>query len=138
LHEDAKLLIHHGGGEKRNYPPVPVYKFDKEYYDKIKAENFGRLTAYGQRKVLPISILKLKNLLQDIDWMPKVVMIAKNAFVWLHQLSKNTGGKLKQLIRYLMRNLICFSKWKFTSLWLIGIWERSSASQKIKQFYRKS
>ena len=30
------------------------------------------------------------------------------------------------------------SNWNFTALWLIGIWERSSASQKIKQYMGNS
>ena len=32
-----------------------------------------------------------------------------------------------------MKNLIHLARWNFTALWLIGIWERSTASRKIKQ-----
>ena len=30
--------------------------------------------------------LEVNRFTVDIDWMPQVVMIAKNVFVWLHQL----------------------------------------------------
>ena len=29
-----------------------------------------------------------ENFTQDIDWMPKVVVMAKNVYVWMDQLSK--------------------------------------------------
>ena len=65
--------------------------------------------------------------------MPRVVMIAKNAFVWLHQLSKKYGREIKTLDQIPDAELDTLAHWNFTALWLIGIWERSSASRKIKQ-----
>jgi glycosidase len=69
----------------------------------------------------------------DIDWMPCVVMIAKNAFVWMHQLTKKYGREIKRLDEIPDAELDTLARWNFTALWLIGIWERSSASRKIKQ-----
>lgn len=69
----------------------------------------------------------------DADWMSNVVLIAKSTYVWLDQLSK----KYQRHIRYLSdipdEELDLLAKWGFTGLWLIGVWERSTASQKIKQ-----
>ncbi len=70
---------------------------------------------------------------RDADWMSNVVLIAKSVYVWLDQLSK----KYQRHIRYLNdipdEELDRLARWHFNGLWLIGIWERSSASRKIKQ-----
>ena len=68
----------------------------------------------------------------DIDWMPSVVMIAKNAFVWLDQLSKKYQRGITKLDQVPDEELDNLARWNYTALWLIGIWERSSASRKIK------
>lgn len=69
----------------------------------------------------------------DCDWMPNVVMIAKNALVWLHQLSKQYGYLLKHLDHIPNDELIRLAKSGINTLWLIGIWRRSHASKKIKR-----
>jgi hypothetical protein len=38
-----------------------------------------------------------ENFTKDIDWMPKVVLLAKNSYVWLDQLSKKYGRTIKTL-----------------------------------------
>lgn len=73
-----------------------------------------------------------ENFTQDIDWMPRVVMIAKNSYVWLDQLSKKYNRHIKTLDQIPDEELDQLAKWGFNGLWLIGIWERSSASKKIK------
>ena len=69
----------------------------------------------------------------DRDWMPSLVLLASNAFVWLDQLSK----KYQQPIYYLSHipdeELDTLARWGISGLWLIGLWERSAASQRIKQ-----
>ncbi len=45
---------------------------------------------------------------EDLDWMPKVVMIAKSTYVWLDQLSKNMDGKYIFSIKFQTKNCICF------------------------------
>jgi hypothetical protein len=42
----------------------------------------------------------------DVHWMPSVVMLAKNTWVWLDQLSKKYGAKSNGLIRFPMKSLI--------------------------------
>lgn len=69
----------------------------------------------------------------DLDWMPNVILLAKNIFVWLDQLSKEYQTSIYQLCHIPDQELAKLSSWGITSLWLIGLWERSSASQKIKQ-----
>ena len=70
---------------------------------------------------------------RDADWMSNVVIIAKSVHVWLDQLSK----RYKRHIRYLSdipdQELDRLAGWGFTGLWLIGLWERSPASRRIKQ-----
>ena len=69
----------------------------------------------------------------DRDWMPSLVLIAKNAYVWLHQLSREHGRAITRLDEIPDKALDDLSSWGFTGLWLIGLWERSPASRKIKQ-----
>jgi glycosidase len=69
----------------------------------------------------------------DLDWMPKVVMIAKSTYVWLDQLSKKYSRSITKLAQIPDEEFDLLARRGFNSLWLIGLWERSSASQKIKQ-----
>lgn len=74
-----------------------------------------------------------ENYSPDSDWMPKVVMIAKNSFVWLSQLSKQYQRNIQYLSDIPNETLDELAEWGFTALWLIGLWERSNASQTIKK-----
>ncbi|MDM7924716.1 MAG: alpha-amylase family glycosyl hydrolase [bacterium] len=69
----------------------------------------------------------------DRDWMPRLVLIAKNAYVWLDQLSKTAGTALTRLDQIPDSELDRLAAAGFTGLWLIGLWERSRASRRIKQ-----
>ena len=69
----------------------------------------------------------------DRDWMPRLVLLAKNAYVWLDQLSKEYGRPIARLDLIPDEELDTLARWGFTGLWLIGLWERSPASRKIKQ-----
>lgn len=68
----------------------------------------------------------------DVPWMPNVILLAKNAFVWLDQLSKKYQREIKRLDQVPDEELDQLARWNFNGLWLIGIWERSPASKKIK------
>ena len=70
---------------------------------------------------------------RDADWMSNVVLIAKTIYVWLFQLSKKYNRDIRLLSDIPDEELDRLARWGFTGLWLIGLWERSSASQKIKQ-----
>jgi hypothetical protein len=70
---------------------------------------------------------------QDREWMPRLVLLAKTAYVWLDQLSKKYGRPLTALDQIPDEELDRLAGWGFSGLWLIGIWERSPASRRIKQ-----
>jgi glycosidase len=124
IKEDAKIYLPHGG---TGTPPVPEYKIlTKQQIEEIK-------TLSPEEAKLKYHF-EYENFTQDIDWMPNVVMIAKNTFVWLDQLSKKYQRDISRLDQIPDEELDQFKRWNITSLWLIGLWERSSASRKIKQF----
>jgi glycosidase len=69
----------------------------------------------------------------DADWMPRLVMMAKNIYVWLDQLGKRYQRPITRLDQVPDEELDRLAEWGFTGLWLIGLWERSRASARIKQ-----
>ncbi|RLC49528.1 MAG: hypothetical protein DRZ79_05850, partial [Candidatus Cloacimonadota bacterium] len=69
---------------------------------------------------------------EDREWMPNLVMIAKNTYVWLYQLGKKYGRKISRLDEIPEEELRILSERGFSGLWFIGIWERSPASRRIK------
>ena len=69
---------------------------------------------------------------QDTNWMPRVVMMAKCTLVWLDQLSKWYKRPITTLDQIPDAELDKLAEGGFTALWLIGLWERSEASKKIK------
>ncbi len=69
----------------------------------------------------------------DRDWMPQVVLMAKSAQVWLDQLARTYGRTIERLDHVPDEELARLARWGVTSLWLIGLWERSPASRRIKQ-----
>ncbi|QEK01004.1 alpha-amylase family glycosyl hydrolase [Treponema phagedenis] len=69
----------------------------------------------------------------DQEWMPNVIMIAKSTLVWLDQLSKKYQRDISRLDQIPNEEIEFLAKAGFNALWLIGIWERSPASARIKQ-----
>ncbi len=111
LSEEARaLVIAVGGG------PGPT-----------QVPEYGKVDAWGEK------LSEEENFSPDSDWMPKVVMIAKNSFVWLNQLSRQYGRQIERLDQIPDETLDQLASWGFTGLWLIGLWERSDASREIKQ-----
>ncbi len=70
---------------------------------------------------------------RDADWMANVVMIAKMVYVWLGQLAKTYQTEVRTLDQIPDAELDRLARYGFSALWLIGIWERSPASQTIKR-----
>jgi glycosidase len=70
---------------------------------------------------------------QDKDWMPRLVLIARNSYVWLDQLSRKYQRAINHLDQIPDEELEILKQRGITGLWLIGLWERSLASQKMKQ-----
>lgn len=69
----------------------------------------------------------------DRDWMPRLVLMAKHTYVWLDQLSRKYQQPITRLDQIPDEELDTLARRGFTGLWLIGLWERSSASRRIKQ-----
>ena len=69
----------------------------------------------------------------DQEWMPTTVLIAKSTYVWLEQLSRQYGYHIYRLDQIPDEELRRLAGHGINSLWLIGVWERSSSSQTIKQ-----
>ena len=69
----------------------------------------------------------------DQEWMPRTVMIAKSTYVWLNQLSRFYGREILRLDQIPDEELQALAARGMNALWLIGVWERSRASQTIKR-----
>ena len=69
----------------------------------------------------------------DSAWMPQVVLMAKSTYVWLDQLSRAHGREIRTLDAIPDEELDTLAGWGITGLWLIGLWERSTASKRIKR-----
>jgi len=89
---------------------------------------------YSQEEMDGVGLLDSERFTSDSDWMPNVILLAKNTHVWLDQLSKKYKRAITKLNEIPDEELDELARWNFTALWLIGIWERSSASQKIKHW----
>ncbi|HWR15529.1 MAG TPA: alpha-amylase family glycosyl hydrolase [Terriglobales bacterium] len=84
-------------------------------------------------KVLKQSDYEYEAFSPDVDWMPRTVMVAKSTYVWLDQLSQAYGRHIHKLNHIPNEELDTMARRGFNALWLIGLWERSHASQRIKQ-----
>ncbi|MEW5829065.1 MAG: alpha-amylase family glycosyl hydrolase [Chloroflexota bacterium] len=80
-----------------------------------------------------LSVTEYERFSEDKDWMPRAVLMARNTYVWLEQLSRKYGRWIRHLDEIPDEELDLLAQRGFTGLWLIGLWERSQASQWIKQ-----
>jgi glycosidase len=103
--------------------------------DMIAEEEKAIFAGPGPSRVYDFSGMELEveRFSPDLHWMPKVVLMAKNIYVWLDQLSKQYGRSLTRLDQVPDEELDTLARRGFTGLWMIGLWERSKASQRIKQ-----
>lgn len=101
--------------------------------DYINESNRPRFSGPG-KAVFGITTLEgEENYTPDKDWMPNVVLLAKNTLVWLSQLSKKYSRPINTLDQIPDEELDILASRGFTGLWLIGLWRRSGASKTIKQ-----
>lgn len=125
LIKEEYIIEHHGFGGAPSV--IPTYKNDTD----LDFLTLGK-SGYQYAKDSWKDFVEPENFTQDIDWMPNVVLLAKNSYVWLDQLSRKYNRSIKTLDQVPDEELDQIAKWNFNGLWLIGIWERSSASKKIK------
>ena len=102
--------------------------------DIIREEETLRGLGPGKSEAYDYDALELENYTLDKEWMPKVVMIAKNVYVWMDQLSVQYKRAISRLNEIPDEALDQLKEWGFTGLWLIGLWERSQASKTIKRW----
>lgn len=126
IKEDIRFGWFGGGGAPT---VVPRYKGAIDDADILALGKSGY--KYGAEAHL--DYLEAEKFTPDIHWMPQVVLLAKNIYVWLDQLSKKYDRYIHRLDQIPDTELDIIAGWNFTGLWLIGLWERSRASQKIKQ-----
>lgn len=110
-------------------PPtvVPRYKRGGDFF----GATIGR-SAFDYGKDSLSDYEEFENFTPDIEWMPRVVLMAKNIHVWLDQLSKKYERNISRLDQIPDEEIDRLVNWGINGLWLIGLWERSSASKKIK------
>lgn len=93
--------------------------------DRRQTLEAGHLAGYDQPEYEAFS--------PDADWMSTVVLMAKMTHVWLDQLSRWHGYPITRLDQVPDSELDQLAARGFTGLWLIGLWERSAASRRIKE-----
>lgn len=130
--EDVKFESFGGGNTAGGFsaPPtvVPKYKGSVDNADMLV---IGK-SMYKYGKDIHLEYDEPEQFTADIDWMPRVVLLAKNAYVWLDQLSKKYHRHIHRLDQIPDEELDKLANWNINGLWLIGLWERSGASKKIK------
>ena len=97
-------------------------------YDSKTMSSFASLSGTGSGTEYEKQAFSL-----DREWMPGLVLIAKNVFVWLEQLSKKYSYSITTLDRIPESELMNLQAHGINGLWLIGLWQRSPASARIKQ-----
>ncbi len=110
--EEQKMGFSAGGG------PPPTHVLD---FVTMGSEPFTKRERVEYERFSP-----------DKAWMPRVVMLAKSSYVWLDQLSKSYKQDITRLDQIPDSELDELARRGFTGLWLIGLWERSEASKRIK------
>lgn len=107
--------------------------------DLIKEEEKAVFTGSGPAIPYDFSGLELERdqFTPDRQWMPSLVLMAKNTYVWLDQLSKSYGYEISRLDQIPEEELDRLARWGINGLWFIGLWERSPASKRIKQIRGK-
>jgi hypothetical protein len=93
------------------------------------------IPVYDREALLGLSSAELEpeRFSLDREWMPRLVLIAKNTYVWLDQLSKKYQRQITRLDQIPTEELAALANMGFTGLWLIGLWQRSIASARVKQ-----
>ena len=125
IREDVRMEA--GDGKRHGPTLVPDYKGKGGGQDARLGKSGYR---YAEEAVRAYE--EYERFTPDTHWMPKVVLLAKNTYVWLDQLSKKYGRHIGSLDQVPDRELDLMAEQGFNGLWLIGIWERSHASRRIK------
>jgi len=128
-----EFLLHHWGAWLDESLRLRILRA----IDFVKEEIIRRGAPGGPRAAAPLLEFggepEYERFSQDRDWMPRLVLMARNSYVWLDQLSRWYGRDISRLDQVPDEELDTLARRGFTGLWLIGLWERSRASRRIKQ-----
>ena len=108
--------------------------FEDEFV--VGADGVRRLRRYAADHQAPLN--EYEAFSPDQAWMPNVVLMAKSTYVWLEQLSRKYGRHIHRLDQIPDEELRLLAARGMTGLWLIGLWERSTASKTIKRLRGQS
>lgn len=128
LFKESIVFEQHGGGGGKPPTVVPFYKGKRLDLDHLV---LGK-SLYKYAEDSADDYEEPEQFTPDTNWMPNLVLIAKNIYVWLDQLSKKYKREIRTLDKIPLEELQLLKKRHINGLWLIGIWERSIASKKIK------
>lgn len=106
--ERETWLRHQGGGRERAAEPASF-------------AGFGNLDAEPEA------------FSHDLAWMAELVLVAKSTYVWLSQLSRAYERSITRLDQIPDEELDELRDRGITGLWLIGLWQRSGASGRVKR-----
>ena len=108
--------------------------------DTISEEEKAMWHGFGGGDLPDMAPYSFENLMNEYErfsadsaWMPNVILMAKTVLVWLDQLTKQYGYPITRLDQIPDPELDRLRDEGFTGLWLIGLWERSKSSKRIKQ-----
>ena len=101
--------------------------------DLLKEESKSGLTGPGPAHLLQFSDEEYENFTADKEWMPRLVLLAKSTYVWMDQLARKYKCEVTRLDQIPDEELRLQSSRGITGIWLIGVWQRSAASKRIKE-----
>ena len=134
----GKGLRHHGRGLEADGGAAGFQGDEYVGYDEFYEDVMGpdghmvrRRRQYSSDYQAPL--VEYEAFSHDDAWMPTVVLMAKSTYVWLEQLSKKYQRHIYRLDQIPVEELQLLADRGMTGLWLIGLWERSRASQTIKR-----
>ena len=110
---------------------------EEEHGLHVRFGGFGRGPVGGGGGEAPSFVgaeIEAERFSEDRDWMPRLVLLAKSTYVWLDQLSKRYGREIRTLDAVPDEELGAIARRGISGLWLIGLWERSKASERIKRW----
>ena len=121
------------GGGREGFEGDEFTGFDSDFGEEYVTGPDGvrRRRRYAEGYQAPL--VEYEAFSADQAWMPTVVLLAKNTYVWLEQLSKKYGRHIHRLDQIPDEELRLLASRGMTGLWLIGLWERSKASKTIKR-----
>ena len=94
----------------------------------------GPVVSSGEAPSFTGAEVEVERFSEDREWMPRLVVLAKSTYVWLDQLSRRYGREIRTLDAVPDEELAAIAAHGISGLWLIGLWQRSRASERIKRW----